>query len=76
MIQIKAWQVDFHPGKLDLGLLIWMDQLKGILKLYTVLLADGESSDSHSFFSLTERLRNRNFSLMFTDVSIVNNFEN
>ena len=35
MIQIKAWQVDFHPGKLDLGLLIWTDKLKGILKLYT-----------------------------------------
>ena len=34
MIQIQAWQVDFHPGKLDLGLLIWMDKLKGILKLH------------------------------------------
>ena len=36
MIQIHAWQVDFHLGKLDLGLLIQMDKLKGILKLYTV----------------------------------------
>ena len=33
MIQIQAWQVDFHLGKLDLGLLVRMDKLKGILKL-------------------------------------------
>ena len=37
MIQIQAWQVDFHQGKLDLGLLIRTDKLKGILKLYTAL---------------------------------------
>ena len=73
MIPIQAWQADLHPGKLDLSLLIWTE--KGILKLYTVLLTDGESSDSHSFFSLTERLRNRNFSLMFTAVSIVSDVE-
>ena len=36
MIQISAWQVDFHWGRLDLGLLIQTDKLKGILKLYTV----------------------------------------
>ena len=38
MIQIYAWQVNFHPGKLDLGLLVRtdkLDKLKGILKLYT-----------------------------------------
>ena len=35
MIQIQAGQVDFHLGKLDLGLRIQMDKLKGILKLYT-----------------------------------------
>ena len=35
MIQILGWQVDFHLGKLDLGLLVWMDELKGIFKLYT-----------------------------------------
>ena len=35
MIQIQAWQVDFHQGKLDLGLLVRTDKLKGILKLYT-----------------------------------------
>ena len=38
MIQIQAWQVDFHLGKLDLGLLIQTDMLKGILKLYTELM--------------------------------------
>ena len=27
--------MDFHTGKLDLELLVWMDKLKGILKLYT-----------------------------------------
>ena len=37
MIQIQAWQVHFHLGKLDLGLLVRMDKLKGILKLYTVI---------------------------------------
>ena len=36
MIQIQALQVDLHLGKLDLGLLIRMDMLKGILRLYTV----------------------------------------
>ena len=36
MIQVLAWQVDFHSGKLDLGLLVPTDTLKGILKLYTV----------------------------------------
>ena len=36
MIQIQACQDNFHPGKLDLGLLVWTDKLKGILKLYTV----------------------------------------
>ena len=35
MIQIQAWQVDSHLGKLDLGLLVRTDKLKGILKLYT-----------------------------------------
>ena len=40
MIQIQAWQVDFHQGKSDLGLLIRMDKLKGILKLYTVSIID------------------------------------
>ena len=37
MIEIQAWQIDFHSGKLDLGLLIWTDKLKGILKLYTAV---------------------------------------
>ena len=38
MIQIQVWQVDFHQGgKLDLGLLVRTDKLKGILKLYTGL---------------------------------------
>ena len=35
MIQIQVRQVDFHPGKLDWGLLVRMDKLNGILKLYT-----------------------------------------
>ena len=34
MIQVQAWQVDYHQGKLDLGLLLRTDKLKGILKLY------------------------------------------
>ena len=35
MIHIQAWQVDFHLGKLDLGLLVRTDKTKGIPKLYT-----------------------------------------
>ena len=31
---IQAWQVNFHPGKLDLGLLDRTDKLKGIFKLH------------------------------------------
>ena len=31
---IQAWQVNFHPGKLDLGLLVRTDKLKGIFKLH------------------------------------------
>ena len=38
MIQIHAWQVNFQRDKLDLGLLVRMDKLKGILKLYTEYL--------------------------------------
>ena len=38
MIQIQAWQIDFHQGKFDLGLLVRADKLKGILKLYTAVL--------------------------------------
>ena len=38
MIQIQAWKVDFHPGKLNLGLLIRTDKLKRILN-YTVLFS-------------------------------------
>ena len=37
MNQIQAWQVDFHLGQLDLGLLDKTEKLKGILKLYTVI---------------------------------------
>ena len=49
MIEIQAWQVDFHPGKLDLGLLMWTDKLKGILKLYTAVCSSGycEHCDLH-----------------------------
>ena len=36
MIQTQAWQVNFHLGKLYLSLLVQMNNLKGILKLYTV----------------------------------------
>ena len=35
MIQIQSWQVYSHLSKLDLGLLIQIDKLKGILKSYT-----------------------------------------
>ena len=35
MVQIQALEVDFLLDKLDLGLLIRMDKLKGILWLYT-----------------------------------------
>ena len=35
MIRIQAWHDNFHPGILDLGLLVQTDKLKGILKLYT-----------------------------------------
>ena len=35
MIQIQAWQIYFHLGKLDLGLLVQTDKLKDIPKLYT-----------------------------------------
>ena len=34
MIQIQAWQVDIHLGKLDLRLLVRTEKLKGILKLH------------------------------------------
>ena len=36
MIQIYAWQVNFHLGKLNLGLLVRVDKLKpaGLLKSY------------------------------------------
>ena len=33
MIQIQAWQVDFHLGKLGLGLLVRMDKLEGNSKV-------------------------------------------
>ena len=35
MIQIKAGQVHFYSGKLNLGSLIQMDKSRWILKLYT-----------------------------------------
>ena len=38
MTQIKALQVNFHPGKLDLGLLVWTDKLKGIFNLSSAYL--------------------------------------
>ena len=37
MIQIQAWQVDFHPDKLDLGLLVQRTSWRGFLR-YTLLL--------------------------------------
>ena len=51
MIWIQAWQVDFLPGKLNLGLLVQMDKLKGILKLYTAV--EENVSPSPSDNSLT-----------------------
>ena len=35
IIQIHVWQVNFYLSKLELGLLVWMNKLKGMLKLYT-----------------------------------------
>ena len=33
--QIWAWQVDFHQGKFNFKLLVLMDKLRWILRLYT-----------------------------------------
>ena len=38
MIQIQAWQVDFHPGKLDWRLLLQSDKLREFLS-YTLFVS-------------------------------------
>ena len=38
----------FHLGELDLGLFIWTDKLKGILKLYTVTSRESLNQDEKS----------------------------
>ena len=46
MIQIQARQVDFHPAKLDLGMLVRGDKLKAILKYSNLCTAKKIGSNS------------------------------
>ena len=55
MVQIQAWQAHFHPGKLDIKLLLQIDKCKEILKLYTSLVVFVGNCPAGSFIDATVR---------------------